>query len=453
MSDELSKVVLGSLIMQPNFLEISELDESLFSDDRQKKIFRIISEIWENGRPKEIDPVFLAERLGGDGAVTFVGELTAALQHFSPEVFVSRVQEIKRRRLSEKILRAAECQSREYLRTGVFDEDGLAELKGLISDQEGQGAAFDPYAFMRTGSQLQALDIHVDWVVDKLVPKGAITLLHGPGGLGKTWLCLALAKAVSEGLPFLGLQTKQCEVVYVDYENPLAVDHDRTCMLNVCAPRFWHLSDPTRPPKLDGPDWHLLKSLHRGSMIIIDTARGATDGDEIKGQDVALVMNRLKEIRELGQHIVLQAHTSKANKKISKGATTWEDLADHTIAFYRVRPGTLEEIEEEGFDPNALLFLGSGNKTRYEPSRFYVSLDAINGTFSMVRDPNADAIDALAEYIAGDGYGQNQSEIFAWAKDKSIVSRKDKLLALLKRGELASRWHSRKSLRAIIYET
>jgi len=323
--------------------------------------------------------------------------------------------------------------------------------RGKARDDEPEEKDFDPYAFMKTGAELQALDVHIDWIVEKLIPEGAITLLHGPGGLGKTWLCLALAKAISEGTPFLGLATKKREVVYVDYENPLAVIHDRTIALNVCAPHFWNLSDPTRPPKIDGPDWARLKALRPGATIFFDTARGGTVGDENKSQDVALVMNNLKELRELGHEIILQAHTTKLNKKLSRGATTWEDLADHALAFYRVRSGT--QIEEEGFDPNALLFLGTGEKTRYEPCRLYLSLDAATGAFTLAENPDAKNIDAMAEYIAGPGFRKNQTTLLAWAQDNLGGGRNQKFITLLQRGEHEGRWRSSRGLKgAKLYE-
>ena len=448
MSGELERAVLGALIFNPALLKECELRDTDFRAGRCRKTYSAIAALWAESGPAEIDHLLLAERIGGDGAVAFTESLIDGNLKVDAPTFRGRVAEFRKWALTSKILGTIERQAK----SGKLDLDEIRP--DLETYDQLEGEAFDPYAFMRTGSQLQALDIHVDWTVDKLIPEGAITLLHGPAGLGKTWLCLAIAKAVSEGTPFLGLQTKKREVVYIDYENPLAIDHNRACTMNVCTPHFWHLSDPTRPPKLDGPDWELLKTLHRGSLIIIDTARGATDGDEIKGQDVALVMNRLKEVREFEHEIILQAHTSKANKKLSKGATTWEDLADHVLAFYRVRPGTLEEIEEEGFDPNALLYLGTGNKTRYEPCRYYVSLNPANGTFTLVKDPNAEAINALAGYIAGDGGGQNQSEIVKWAKDAGVGSRQHgSVIALLWRGEREGRWRSRKGLRgARFYE-
>ena len=305
---------------------------------------------------------------------------------------------------------------------------------------------------MRTGAQLQELEIRLEWTVGKLIPEGAITLIHGPAGLGKTWLCLAIANAVADGVPFLGLPTKKSEVVYIDFENPLPVEQHRARALNIRTVHFWHISDRVRPPKLDSPEWQKLKKLHPKSLIIIDTARGATDGDDNSSKDVALVMNRLKELREGDHTIIIQAHTSKANKKVSKGATTWEDLADHVVAFYRVKPGTLEEIEGAGHDPNALLYLGTGNKTRYEPCRYYVGLDAATGTFRLADEQKWDSLDKLASYISGAGSGKNQSRIIEWAmKNRIGSSNRDKISGMLVRGEKEGRWHSEMVGRSKVY--
>ena len=57
---------------------------------------------------------------------------------------------------------------------------------------------FDPLSILKKGSDLMTLDIHVEWIVDKLIPKQSITLLHGRGGIGKTWITLVLAHAVSK---------------------------------------------------------------------------------------------------------------------------------------------------------------------------------------------------------------------------------------------------------------
>jgi predicted ATP-dependent serine protease len=59
----------------------------------------------------------------------------------------------------------------------------------------------------------------VDWIVSGLLARGCMTNLHGLPKIGKTSLVIALCAAILRGLPFLGLETKSCGILYGSEES------------------------------------------------------------------------------------------------------------------------------------------------------------------------------------------------------------------------------------------
>lgn len=456
MSEEIQRSLLGSIVLSRGaLLDGSDIGDTDFSEGKYRDAFRKAVKLKEDRGT--IDPVLLAESIGGLDGALFIADLLGGMIELKPEIFRDRLAELRSRRLSTEIVRVGQELASDHLKRGDFDEEKLAQLRRLIQKQDEltqAGTRQDPARALLSGAQLQALDVRIEWTVDKLIPSRSLTLLHGPGGLGKTWLALCLSKAVSEGAPFLGLPTQKRPVVYIDYENPLPLLIERVRQLAIADVRFWHLSADPRPPKLDSDDWVRYKALPAGSLIVFDTVRAAHDGDENSSQDAGLVMGRLKELRELGNDVLLLHHVPKADERQYKGATTWSDLADHVLAFHKVRRETLEELDEGGFDPQALLALGTGSKTRFEPCRLYLTLDPEAGGFKLALDPKLETMRAIADYIAGQGAGSNQGEIISWAKEAGIgPKRRNSFIALLAKGAKEGRWKAVPGFRgAKVYE-
>src|ERR1035438_3031029 len=62
-------------------------------------------------------------------------------------------------------------------------------------------------------------------LIDGLIPPGAVSILVGDSGIGKTPLAYQLALSLAAGLPFLGLPAKPAKVLLVDFENSLRDAH------------------------------------------------------------------------------------------------------------------------------------------------------------------------------------------------------------------------------------
>jgi hypothetical protein len=460
MSAQLECEVLGQLILVPKLFDSCDLkdilNEDLFTSPDRRLVFTKSLAIRTNLTPSSIDPRVLAQET--KLSFEFIMGLTAGNYRPDPVNFGWLVRKIKRQQLSERFLKLAQDEAQHLVKSDDIDEAKINELSGLFEEIKIiAGPKICPADFLKSGTALQALDIKVEWIIDNLIPARALTLLYGRSGIGKTWLSLMMGRAVSSGASFFGLKTKPRPVVYVDYENPLSVLVDRVRRLDIRDVQFWHLSAETRPPKLDSPEWTLFKRLPSGSLLIFDTSRASHDMEENSSEAPAMVMGRLKELRELDHDIILLHHTTKADDQNAKGSTGWYDLADHTLSFCRVKRGTLEEVDDGGgFDPGALLSLGVGKKTRFEPApRLYLTLNPDFGGLILAESPDAAALNALAEYLAGPGRGQNQTQIIEWAKEAGVGPKmRGSFIALLNRGEREGRWRSYKGLRgARFYET
>ncbi|MBU0569043.1 AAA family ATPase [bacterium] len=294
----------------------------------------------------------------------------------------------------------------------------------------------NPLSFLPRGSDLMNLDITVEWVVDRLIPKQSITLLHGKGGIGKTWLSLILGDAVSKGIPFMDLETQITDVVFVDFENSLPVLVERVKKIKASEVIFWHNSNEIRPPKLDREEWERYKSLPIG-LVVFDTLRASQDRDENDSRQMQFIMSRLKELREMGFTILLLHHTPKGNDRIYKGSTAILDLADHVLSLHKVkRTNPDSEVEDED-DANCYYRLGTKDKTRYEPFHIFLEFSPERG-FVVAPDPDEETLKKIHGLIANlrDSTGELpiQTEILNEAKDKLKLSN-SKVRDLLTKGE------------------
>jgi len=241
-------------------------------------------------------------------------------------------------------------------------------------------------------NDILTLDVRTEYLVEKLIPKQSITLLFGRGGIGKTSLCMQIARSVAEGVPFGDLQTIKTPVYYVDFENPLAVLKERVEKIGESDNLYvWHISNEIQPPKLDSNGWELYKQLPQG-LIILDTLRASHLSDENDSKPMSAIMGRLKELREMGFTIVLLHHTPKGNDGTFKGSTALLDLCDHVLGLEEVKDPGGENIE---FDCQNLYKLGTRIKTRYDPYGIYLTFRPEIKGFIVAIDPDIENMESI----------------------------------------------------------
>ena len=281
-----------------------------------------------------------------------------------------------------------------------------------------------------TLTEIASLDLSVEYMVEGLIPEKGITVFYGKGGRGKTTLMIQIGHAVAEGIPFEELTTKKTPVVYIDFDNPLNVVVEKAKRLGGSDNfRYWHISHELPPSKLDKDSWVIYKNLPQNSLLIFDTLKSSQGLDMNKDETMAFILERFRELRDLGFTIVLLHHTPKSSDTIPKNSTTITDNADHVLGLT-----TLIVNNERNNDGLLKFGCGEDDKSRYPKSHICLSFDG--EVFERVPDPEDVEFENIKRTIVelSKNGPPNQSQIVDSAKNMLGLNR-GKVLSLLNRGE------------------
>ncbi|MGC4098601.1 MAG: AAA family ATPase [Nitrospira sp.] len=194
----------------------------------------------------------------------------------------------------------------------------------------------------------------IEWLIDGVLPKGAVVLLSGREGSMKSFVALSMASAVATGKPWLGNLTKQGKALYLDGEMPKPVMQDRVLgfgAVYALGVRSW--TDPAYP--YDLTDGNLRRESQECSLIVVDALRRHMDGlKENSSDDMAKVTKALRELTRHGATVVVLHHAPKDSESQDyRGSTELGAGVDITLSL------TMKETKG-----GAVLTLKS-RKTRY----------------------------------------------------------------------------------------
>jgi archaellum biogenesis ATPase FlaH len=268
------------------------------------------------------------------------------------------------------------------------------------------------------------------WLIDSWIPADSLILLNAERKTGKTVLCLALAKAICDEEPFLGMYSTSIEetgmrVLYLNYE------------MTASMFRRW-----LRNAEFKHPENFLVKHLKGYSLpfhdeytrdqlaaycarmqvgvIIFDTqikAMTHVGVDENSNTDVTFFHNQVEILMEMsGVRVCLFAHhLGKSDKEKGRGASRIEDGVDVILTLTKEDGGGGDELDVKAA-PRSLRGEGRDVEAQaieleYNPdTRMYTS-KGISARKQAYVDKYEAFVQRLEEFKAREGRWPNTTEV------------------------------------------
>jgi len=154
----------------------------------------------------------------------------------------------------------------------------------------------------------------VPWIVEGLVVRGALTVLNGREGEGKSLLAMALAAGVALGENQAGMECHAGRVLIVDAENGQYETHRRVHALGL--PGSVEMFEPGDGQRFDLRhdlgDLERLLAEHKPDLLVLDSFRTLWGGEENDSGDVAKVLDPLRNlVRRHNAGTILLHHSGK----------------------------------------------------------------------------------------------------------------------------------------------
>ena len=205
-----------------------------------------------------------------------------------------------------------------------------------------------------------------EYLIDGFIAKRFITLIYADGGMGKTWLAMAIAKQAAE---------QSMNVLYLDFDNPIDSVEERGVLQKLIKP--YPSLHYVHEIKRHMESMQIIDSLcQRGTathfeetLIVLDSLRNIEDiGHDYKA---LLLMKKLMKLREFGATVLILSHANKDGKNY-QGSNNIRNSVDN---MYR-----LDKLDKLDAPHGQLKFLLKTTKIRVsiKDQAYILSVDALS---------------------------------------------------------------------------
>lgn len=242
----------------------------------------------------------------------------------------------------------------------TYADDVMGDVRDHVGDQEEADDAARLRAALRTAAELIKRPPPT-YLIDKILPKGALGCVYGKPGSGKSFLALDWALCVAHGAPWGAREIRGGPVLYIVAEGSGGLG---------IRVRAWlehaNLADIDNiqflPLAVNLLDLHQRAALLQVAteigpvLIIIDTlARSMVGGDENSARDVGLLIDAADRLRQATNATVVLVHHTGKDGQTYRGSSALEGACDTMIEVQldgdRVTVACEKQKDDEPFEP------------------------------------------------------------------------------------------------------
>jgi archaellum biogenesis ATPase FlaH len=454
---ESEKAVLGSLLLDDDIAEtvLSLVTAADFYDPRNAVIFDAARQIWNDGKPIELR--LLVEHLKDRGKISDAGEhvYVASLpghviSTYSAPDYAKKVAE----KGALRRLMASMQALYQGAGAGVVDLSTVtAELSAAIKAAT-PGNSWD--ASTKTAYDAFCERDPIKWIIPGMIPRASITLIHAPGGTGKTlfitWMAVGAAMGVETVMPADEFPKCNITIVQLDTSERRQLDAIEAAFrgLGVHTPdrvknytvNVVSFPNPWPDMSKDGPGLSALKNAirrHKTDLMVIDGLTGIRGNLDENSAEMAAVLLRLRTVsQELDVAFIVVHHAGKIDKESSRGSSTIIDMVDLEISFTRddqvcyLKPGKQREVSL----PESMA---------YSASLVYENKRIVNMDFKPLDQPKRKKAEAIMDPVTV------ANEIVKWKSREGFCPTKSKFERYLIEKFDLTRSNARSTIQAAIH--